>query len=97
MNIKQFVIKVCDITCYILLALVCIIAFLTGLVNPLHGAIVGIVGLVLFAFVTGYWFVLSQISQTNTEQVELLQRQNSLIEKLNRNLEAHNYNQFPSE
>lgn len=97
MNIKQFVIKVCDINCYILLALVCIIAFLTGLVNPLHGAIVGIIGLVLFAFVTGYWFVLSSVADSNSKQVELLQRQNSLIEKLNRSLEAHNYNQFPNE
>lgn len=97
MNIKQFVIKVCDITCYILLALVCIIAFLTGLVNPLHGAIVGIVGLVLFAFVTGYWFVLSSVADSNSKQVELLNRQNALIEKLNRSLEAHNYNQFPNE
>lgn len=97
MTIKQFVIKVCDITCYILLALVCIIAFLTGLVNPLHGAIVGIVGLVLFAFVTGYWFVLSSVADSNSKQVELLNRQNVLIEKLNRSLEAHNYNQFKDE
>lgn len=97
MNIKEFVIKVCDITCYVLLALVCIIAFLTGLVNPLHGAIVGIVGLVLFAFVTGYWFVLSSVADSNSKQVELLNRQNALIEKLNRNLEAHNYNKFPNE
>lgn len=97
MNIKQFVIKVCDITCYILLALVCIIAFLTGLVNPLHGAIVGIVGLILFAFVTGYWFVLSSVADSNSKQVELLSRQNALIEKLNRSLEANQYNQFGNE
>lgn len=97
MNIKQFVIKVCDITCYILLALVCIIAFLTGLTNPIYGAIVGIVGLILFAFVTGYWFVLSSVADSNSKQVELLNKQNALIEKLNRKLEAHNYNQFGNE
>lgn len=92
MNIKQFVIKVCDITCYILLALVCIIAFLTGLVNPLHGAIVGIVGLVLFAFVTGYWFVLSSVADSNSKQVELLSRQNALLLKLYKETEANNVN-----
>lgn len=96
MTIKNLVIRVCDYIFYIGFGLVCLSAFLTGMVNPIHGAVVGVVGLVLFSLMAGLWFVLSSICDSVQRQVILAEKQNKLIEKLNHNLEAHNINQFPS-
>ena len=97
MTIKNLVIRVNDFICYIGFGLVCITAFLTGMVNPIHGAIVGVVGLVLFSLFAGLWFVLSSICDSVQRQVTVSEQQLEAIEKLNRSLEAHNYNQFPNE
>lgn len=96
MTIKNLVIRVCDYLCYIIFALVCITAFLTGMVNPIHGAIVGVVGLILFSLMAGLWFVLSSICDSVQRSVTLQEQQLEVIKKLNRSLEAHNYNQFPN-
>lgn len=97
MTIKQLVIRVCDYLCYIILGLVCITAFLTGMVNPIHGAVVGVVGLIVFSLMAGLWFVLSSICDSVQRSVTLQEQQLEAIKKLNRSLEAHNYNQFKDE
>lgn len=97
MTIKNLVIRVCDYLCYIILALVCITAFLTGMVNPIHGAVVGVVGLILFSLMAGLWFVLSSICDSVQRSAILQEQQLEAIKKLNRSLEAHLNNQFPSE
>lgn len=97
MTIKNLVIRVCDYLCYIILALVCITAFLTGMVNPIHGAVVGVVGLILFSLMAGLWFVLSSICDSVQRQTILQEQQLEVIKKLNRSLEAHRELQFPQE
>lgn len=97
MTIKNLVIRVNDYIFYICFALVCITAFLTGIVNPIHGAIVGVVGLIVFAMLSGVWFVLSSIADSAQRQVLLAEQQLEAIKKLNRSLEVHNYNQFGNE
>ena len=97
MTIKNLVIRVCDYIFYICFALVCITAFLTGAVNPIHGAVVGVVGLILFSLFAGLWFVLSSICDSVQRQVLLAEQQLKAIEKLNRSLEAHRELQFPQE
>lgn len=96
MKLKDMVIRICDYLCYTIFALVCITAFLTGAVNPIHGAIVGVVGLNLFSLFAGLWFVLSSICDSVQRQVTVSELQLEAIKKLNRSLEAHNYNQFPN-
>ena len=96
MTIKNLVIRVNDFICYIGFGLVCITAFLTGMVNPIHGAVVGAVGLILFSLFAGLWFVLSSICDSVQRQVTVSELQLEAIKKLNRSLEAHNYNQFPN-
>ena len=97
MTIKNLVIRVNDFICYIGFAIVCLSAFLTGMVNPIHGAIVGVVGLVLFSLFAGLWFVLSSICDSVQRSLILQEQQLKAIEKLNRSIEAHNYNQFKDE
>lgn len=97
MKLKDMVIRICDYLCYIIFALVCITAFLTGMVNPIHGAVVGVVGLILFSLFAGLWFVLSSICDSVQRQVTVSELQLEAIKKLNRSLEAHNYNQFGNE
>lgn len=96
MTIKNLVIRVCDYLCYIILGLVCITAFLTGMVNPIHGAVVGIVGLILFSLMAGLWFVLSSICDSVQRSVTLQEQQLEVIKKLNRSLEANIELQFPN-
>ena len=97
MTIKNLVIRVCDYIFYIGFGLVCITAFLTGMVNPIHGAVVGVVGLVLFSLFAGLWFVLSSICDSVQRSAILQEQQLKAIEKLNRSLEAHRELQFPHE
>lgn len=97
MTIKQLVIRVCDYIFYVGFGLVCITAFLTGMVNPIHGAVVGAVGLIVFSLFAGLWFVLSSICDSVQRSVTLQEQQLEAIKKLNRSLEAHNYNQFGNE
>ena len=96
MNIKEFILKVNDYICYFLLALVCLLSFLVGAVNPIHGAVVGVVGLLLFAFVTGYWFCLSSIAESNAKQLLESQKQTKLLEKIYKQGEANIELQFPN-
>ena len=97
MTIKNLVIRVCDFIFYVGFALVCITAFLTGMVNPIHGAIVGVVGLIVYSLFAGLWFVLSSICDSVQRQVTVSELQLEAIKKLNRSFEAHLNNQFPQE
>lgn len=92
MNVKEFVLKTNDFICYILLALVCIGSLLVGAVNPIYGAVAGVVGLILFAFITGYWFVLSSMADSAQKTNVLLEKQNALLLKLYKETEANNVN-----
>jgi len=94
MNIKELIIKTNDVIAYILLTLVCITAFLTGMVNPIHGAVVGVVGLIVFSLMAGLWFVLSSICDSAQRSAILQEQQLEVIKKLNRTLEAHRELQF---
>lgn len=97
MTIKEFVIKTLDIICYLMLGGICIASFIIGTVNIFYGAIVGIVGLLLFAFVTGYWLAISSIANNTARQVVLQEQQLEVIKKINRNIESNRELQFPQE
>jgi len=92
MTIKNLVIRVNDFICYVGFAIVCLSAFLTGMVNPIHGAVVGVVGLILFAMLSGAWFVLSSIASSAQNTNVLLEKQNALLLKLYKETEANNVN-----
>lgn len=93
---KQFIIAVNDIVCYILLAVVFLFAAVVALTNPIHGLIAAGGGFVLVSFITGYWMVLSSIAESTQRQVLLAEQQLEAIKKLNRNLDAYQNNQFPN-
>jgi hypothetical protein len=67
------------------------------MVNPIHGAVVGIVGLILFSLMAGLWFVLSSISDSAQRQAMLTEKQNKLLEKIYKQGEANIELQFPNE
>ena len=95
MTIKELVLKVNDVLCYFLFAIICITAAIVGLTsNPFYGAAFGIGGLVLFSLMSGYWFAVSSIASNTARQVVLQEQQIKLIERLNRNMEAYTENQF---
>ena len=95
MTIKQMVLKINDILCYAIFAIICITAAIVGLTsNPFYGAAFGIGGLILFSLMSGYWFAISSIAENSARQVVLQEQQNKLIERLNRNMEAYTENQF---
>lgn len=96
MTIKNLVIRVCDYIFYVGFGLVCITAFLTGMVNPIHGAVVGVVGLILFSLMAGLWFVLSSICDAVQRQTVLTEKQNTLLEKIYKQGEVNIELQFPN-
>ena len=95
MTIKELVLKINDVLCYILFAIICITAAIVGMTSGvIYGAGFGIGGLILFSLMSGYWFAVSSIASNTARQVLLQEQQNKLIEKLNRNMEAYTENQF---
>ena len=95
MTIKELVLKINDVLCYILFAIICITAAIVGMTSGvIYGAGFGICGLILFSLMSGYWFAVSSIASNTARQVLLQEQQNKLIEKLNRNMEAYTENQF---
>ena len=95
MTIKELVLKINDVLCYILFAIICITAAIVGMTSGvIYGAGFGIGGLILFSLMSGYWFAVSSIASNTARQVVLQEEQNKLIEKLNRNMEAYTNNQF---
>jgi len=98
MTVKEMVLKINDVLCYIIFAIICITAVIVGATSgPIYGAGFGIGGLILFSLMSGYWFVLSSIAENTARQVLLQEQQHKMIEKLNRNMEAYTNNQFPNE
>lgn len=98
MNIKQAIIKTNDVLVYILLALVVIAAALVAVGGqPIYGTIVLLVGFVVVSVLSGFWIAVSQIADSAQRQTILQEQQLEAIKKLNRSLEAHNYNQFKDE
>ena len=95
MTIKELVLKINDVLCYIIFAIICITAAIVGMTSGvIYGAGFGIGGLILFSLMSGYWFAVSSIASNTARQVLLQEQQNKLIEKLNRNMEAYTNNQF---
>ena len=95
MTIKELVLKINDVLCYILFAIICITAAIVGMTSGIiYGAGFGIGGLILFSLMSGYWFAVSSIASNTARQVMLQEQQNKMIEKLNRNMEAYTNNQF---
>ena len=95
MTIKELVLKINDVLCYILFAIICITAAIVGMTSGvIYGAGFGIGGLILFSLMSGYWFAVSSIASNTARQVLLQEQQNKLIERLNRNMEAYTNNQF---
>ena len=95
MTIKDLVLKVNDVLCYILFAIICITAAIVGMTSGvIYGAGFGIGGLILFSLMSGYWFAVSSIASNTARQVLLQEQQNKLIERLNRNMGAYTENQF---
>ena len=95
MTIKELVLKINDVLCYIIFAIICITAAIVGMTSGvIYGAAFGIGGLILFSLMSGYWFAVSSIASNTARQVLLQEQQNKSIEKLNRNMEAYTNNQF---
>lgn len=98
MDIKQAIIKTNDVLVYILLALVVITAALVAIGGqPIYGTIVLLVGFVIVSVLSGFWIAVSQMADSAQRSVILQEQQLEAIKKLNRSLEAHNYNQFKDE
>ena len=98
MNIKQAIIKTNDVLVYILLALVIITAALVAVGGqPIYGTVVLLVGFVIVSVLSGFWIAVSQIAGSVQRSVILQEQQLKAIEKLNRSIESHNYNQFGNE
>ena len=98
MTIKELVLKVNDVLCYIIFAIICITAAIVGLTsNPFYGAAFGIGGLILFSLMSGYWFAISSIAENSARQVVLQEQQNKLLGKIYKELQANTELQFPNE
>lgn len=94
MNIKQAIIKTNDVLVYILLTLVVITAALVAIGGqPIYGTIVLLVGFVIVSVLSGFWIAVSQVADSAQRSVTLQEQQLEAIKKLDRSLEAHNYNQ----
>ena len=94
MTIKELVLKVNDVLCYIIFAIICITAAIVGLTsNPFYGAAFGIGGLILFSLMSGYWFAISSIASNTARQVVLQEQQTKLLLKVYKELEARNFNE----
>jgi hypothetical protein len=95
MNIKELVLKVNDVLCYIIFAIICITAAIVGLTsNPFYGAAFGIGGLILFSLMSGYWFAVSSIASNTARQVVLQEKNNALLGKIYKELQENRNNPF---
>ena len=95
MNIKELVLKICDVLCYIIFAIICITAAIVGLTsNPFYGAAFGIGGLILFSLMSGYWFAISSIAENSARQVVLQEQQNKLLGKIYKQMQDNSNNPF---
>lgn len=97
MTLKQLIIKINDYLLYFGFGAICITSVLLGAsAGPLYAAGFGLLALIVFSILSGFWFAVSEIASNSQRQVILQEKQNKLIEKLNHNLEAHINNQFPN-
>jgi general stress protein CsbA len=95
MTLKQLVIKINDYLLYFGFGAICITSVLLGATaGPLYAAGFGLIALIVFSILSGFWFAVSEIASNSQRQVILQEKQNKLIEKLNHNLDAHINNQF---
>ena len=95
MNIKEMVLKVNDVLCYIIFAIICITAAIVGMTSGvIYGAGFGIGGLILFSLMSGYWFAVSSIASNTARQVLLQEQQTKLLGKIYKELQDDRNNPF---
>ena len=95
MTIKELVLKINDVLCYIIFAIICITAAIVGLTsNPFYGAAFGIGGLILFSLMSGYWFAISSIAENSARQVLLQEKNNALLGKIYKQIQDDRNNPF---
>ena len=98
MTIKELVLKINDVLCYIIFAIICITAAIVGMTSgPIYGAGFGIGGLILFSLMSGYWFAVSSIASNTARQVLLTEKNNALLGKIYKELQHNTELQFPNE
>ena len=95
MTIKELVLKVNDVLCYIIFAIICITAAIVGMTSSvIYGAGFGIGGLILFSLMSGYWFAISSIAENSVRQVVLQEQQTKLLGKIYKELQENRNNPF---
>ena len=95
MTIKELVLKVNDVLCYIIFAIICITAAIVGMTSGvIYGAGFGIGGLILFSLMSGYWFAISSIAENSVRQVVLQEQQTKLLGKIYKELQENRNNPF---
>ena len=98
MTIKELVLRINDVICYLIFAIICITAAIVGLTsNPFYGAAFGIGGLILFSLMSGYWFAISSIAENSARQVVLAEKNQALLGKIYKELQHNIEIQFPNE
>ena len=95
MTLKELVLKVNDVLCYIIFAIICITAAIVGMTSGvIYGAGFGIGGLILFSLMSGYWFAVSSIASNTARQVLLQEQQNKLLGKIYKQIQDDRNNPF---
>ena len=98
MTIKELVLKINDVLCYIIFAIICITAAIVGMTSGvIYGAGFGIGGLILFSLMSGYWFAVSSIASNTARQVVLQEQQAKLLGKIYKEFQHNTEIQFPTE
>lgn len=83
MSIKTAIIKTNNVLCYIVIALVGLVAFSIFMSGNVGIAIAtGLGGWVICCIVYGFWFVLVSISENTTKQNMLLEQQLTLMSSI---------------
>ena len=95
MTIKELVLRINDVICYLIFAIICITAVIVGLTsNPFYGAAFGIGGLILFSLMSGYWFAISSIAENSARQVVLAEKNQALLGKIYKQMQDNSNNPF---
>lgn len=82
MTLKQLIIRVNDYILYVSYALICLTSVLLGAsAGPLYAAGFGLIALIVFSILSGFWFAISEIASNSQRQVILTEQGNTLLKK----------------
>jgi uncharacterized membrane protein YedE/YeeE len=82
MTLKQLVIKINDYLLYFGFGAICITSVLLGATaGSLYAAGFGLIALIVFSILSGFWFVLSSIADNSQRQVTETEKNNALLKK----------------